>query len=257
MHTSADRDENMETAAHFVNEASDHGARVISLPEMWNCPYENALFGKYAEDEGGPSFEFMSDLARQNEIFLIGGSVPESDNGGLYNTSYIFGSDGNRIGKHRKVHLFDVDVTNGIHFRESDTLSAGDQRTVVDTDFGKIGVAICYDVRFPEMIEAMADAGAYLVVLPASFSMSTGPDHWEILMRARALDNQIYFAACSPSRDINARYQAYGHSLIVNPWGNLIAAAAVDETVIYGDIDLDYLNIVRQEIPVRAQRDGR
>jgi predicted amidohydrolase len=251
---SEDRDENFEKAAHFINKASDAGARVVCLPEIWNSPYGNAFFSKYAEEEGGDSFEFMSDLARENEIVLIGGSIPECAEGKLYNTSFIFGPGGQLIGKHRKVHLFDIDITGGISFRESDTLTPGSSVTVADTDLGKIGIAICFDVRFPEMFSRMADAGCRLIVLPAAFSMSTGPYHWELLIRARAVDNQCYFAACSPARAEGFGFKSYAHSVIADPWGDLRAAAATEETVIFGEIDLAYLDKVRRELPVFSQR---
>jgi omega-amidase len=254
-YSSKDKDESLEKAAHYVNEAADGGAKVIALPEMWNSPYVNAEFRNYSEEaEDGPSVELMSDLARRNEVFLIGGSVPELSDGKLYNTSYSFGPDGALIGKHRKVHLFDIDIAGGSRFRESDTLSPGDKLTVIDTDFGRIGVAICYDVRFPAMFADMAALGVHLIVLPASFSESTGPVHWELLLRARALDNQLYFAACAPARDVTGVYKGYAHSLVINPWGEIIGAAALAETVVYSDIDLDYMEQVRQEIPLLKQK---
>jgi predicted amidohydrolase len=254
MNSSENKDESMERAAAFVNRAADVGAKVISLPEMWNSPYDNSSFEPYSEPEDGPSVEFMSDLAKNNEIFLIGGSIPERDGDNLYNTSYIFGPDGVRIGKHRKIHLFDIDVQGGVSFRESDTLSGGDAITIIDTDFGKIGVAICFDVRFPYIFEKMAHEGVHLVLLPASFSITTGPVHWDILMRSRALDNQLYFAACSPARDVTKKYKAYGHSCIVDPWGEFCGIAALGETIVYGDIDLDYMQKVREEIPIGFQK---
>jgi predicted amidohydrolase len=137
---------------------------------------------------------------------------------------------------------------------ESETLSAGDRKTVFDTEFGRIGVAICYDVRFPELFASMTADGARLIVLPGAFTVPTGAAHWELLMRARALDNQIYFAACSPARDLQAPYHAYGHSCIVTPWGDFCGKTDVNESIVYGDIDLDYLESIREQIPIRSQR---
>ena len=196
----------------------------------------------------------MSALAKENNIILVGGSIPEREGFRLYNTSFIFGKDGSLLGRHRKVHLFDVDVKGGIVFHESDTLSAGDSITIIETEYGKIGIAICYDVRFPEMFHKMADEGIHLVILPASFSLTTGAVHWDLLMRSRALEDQIYFAACSPARDPNAEFKAYGHSCIVNPWGEYCGISATEKTIVYGEIDLDYMDRVRQEIPTRKQR---
>ena len=149
----------------------------------------------------------MSDYARKYHIYLIAGSMPEADDvGKVYNTSYIFDRDGKQIGKHRKAHLFDINVKNGQHFKESDTLTSGDHATVFDTEFGKMGVMICYDIRFPEFARTMALDGARMIFVPAAFNMTTGPAHWELTFRARALDNQIYMLGCAPARDIQAGY---------------------------------------------------
>jgi predicted amidohydrolase len=193
----------------------------------------------------------MSNLARANKIFLIGGSIPESDDGAMYNTSFVFNPDGALIAKHRKIRLFDVDVVGGIRFKESDFFAPGKSLTLFDTDFGRMGLAICFDVRFPEMFLEMANAGAHIIFLPASFNMTTGPVHWDILMRSRALDNQIFFAACSPARNLAAKYHSWGHSCIVTPWGDYCGAADARETILYGDIDLDFMEKVRAEIPLR------
>jgi predicted amidohydrolase len=252
--SSFEKDESFAKAATYVKAAADAGAKVVCLPEMWNCPYDNAYFGTYAEPEGGISYAFLADLARKNKIFLVGGSVPESEGDKLYNTSYVFDPSGERIAKHRKVHLFDVDVKGGVSFRESDSLSAGNEITVFETDFGTMGVAICYDVRFPEMFAKMASLGAKLVFLPAAFNMTTGPVHWDLLMRSRALDNQYYLAACSPARDATAKYKAFGHSCIADPWGEYCGVAAAAETIVYGQIDFGLIETVRAAIPVGVQR---
>ncbi|MDR0519499.1 MAG: carbon-nitrogen hydrolase family protein [Clostridiales Family XIII bacterium] len=250
---SQDRGESFERAERCVAKAVRGGAGVVCLPEIWNSPYGNDYFPEYAEREGGESFRFMSELAKGNGIYLIGGSIPERDGDKLYNTSFIFDPSGGLIGKHRKVHLFDIDIAGGITFRESDTLTAGDGITVVDTEFGKIGVAICFDIRFAEMFSRMAAEGCHLIALPAAFSMSTGPYHWELLLRARAVDNQCYFAACAPARSDELKFKSYAHSLIADPWGDLRAAAATGEAVIFGDIDMDYMEKVRREVPVRTK----
>jgi predicted amidohydrolase len=243
-----------ELAGRFVCEAAEAGARVICLPEMWNCPYSSKFFRKYAEDDGGESVRFMSELARKNAVWLVGGSIPEDSGGDIYNTCYCFSPDGRLAGKYRKAHLFDVDIKGGLRFLESAALTAGSSRTLIETEFGKIGLAICYDLRFPELFAAMAADGARLILLPGAFNMTTGPAHWEILVRSRALDNQIYFAACSPARDTAAPYQAYGHSCIVNPWGEFCGKTDSRESIVYGDIDPDFLEDIRSQIPILEQR---
>jgi predicted amidohydrolase len=248
-----------KTAAHksakaYIQEAAQTGANMICLPEMWNCPYSSKYFHAYAEGEDGESVRLMSELARENGVWLIGGSIPEISGDSVYNTAFVFSPQGRIMGKHRKIHLYDVDIEGGIRFVESETLSAGSKKTVVDTEFGKIGVAVCYDVRFPPLFAAMAAEGAQLILLPAAFNMTTGPAHWDLLMRARALDQQVYFAACSPARDLAAPYQAFGHSCIINPWGEYCGQADSHESILYGDIDLDYLNSVRAQLPLGRQR---
>lgn len=172
----------------------------------------------------------------------------------VYNTSFSFDREGNLIGKHRKVHLFDIDVKGGIRFMESDTLTPGQDVTIIDTEYCKIGVAICYDVRFPELSRKMALEGAKVIVLPAAFNLTTGPAHWDLTMRARALDNQVYFAAVSPARDMEGPYQAYGSSCIVTPWGEFSGKADEKETIVYGEIDLDYVDSVRDQLPLLKHR---
>lgn len=254
MKGSFDKNESRKNAEKFIREAAANGAQVISLPEMWNCPYSNDYFREYAETADGPTVKFMSGLAKELGVYLIGGSIPELDDDNVYNTSFSFDKEGTVIGRHRKVHLFDIDVKGGIRFMESDTLTAGKELTVLDTEFGKIGVAICYDVRFPEWHRKMALTGAKLIVLPAAFNMTTGPVHWDLTMRARALDNQVYFAANSPARDEDGPYVAYGNSCISDPWGNFIAHADEKECILYGEIDFDHVDDIRQQLPLLKHR---
>lgn len=265
MMVSLDKEENLLKAETMVREAAQHGARVVALPEMFNCPYANRYFREYGEAQGDQTFSRLSALARELQIYLIGGSVPElasvagpegeaAEEARVYNTCYAFNPSGELIGKHRKVHLFDINVKGGISFKESDTLTPGDAITLIDTEFGKIGIAICYDVRFPEMFRAMALAGAKAVILPAAFNMTTGPAHWDLTMRARALDNQVYFAAVSPARDVSGVYQAYGHSCIVNPWGEFCGKLDAREGILYGNIDTDYMDSIRDQLPLLKHR---
>ncbi|MGL4484173.1 MAG: carbon-nitrogen hydrolase family protein [Anaerovoracaceae bacterium] len=251
---------NIDRAEVMLREAAENGAKVLVLPEMWNCPYSNACFPEYAEEEGGESYQFLRKMAKELAAYIVGGSTPEkvfqaeANTPTLYNTSYIFNPNGACIGKHRKAHLFDVSISGGINFKESDTLTAGEKSTVIETEFGQIGVAICYDIRFPELIRKMTLDGIKLLVLPAAFNMTTGPTHWELTMRARALDNQIYIAAASPARDEEGRYIAYGHSMIVSPWGEVLEDAGTEANVIYSMIDLDYEEKIRTELPLLKHR---
>lgn len=251
---SPDKEQNVAKADEFIRKAAAGGAQVIVLPEMWNCPYSNDYFRKFAEPADGRCVGFMSDLARELGVYLIGGTIAELEGGKVYNTSFCFDKEGRVIGCHRKVHLFDIDVSGRFRFMESETLTAGEDMTVIDTEFGKIGVAICYDVRFPEWFRCMALAGAKLIVLPAAFNTTTGPAHWDITMRARAVDNQVYFAAAAPARDNDGIFKAYGNSCIVDPWAEFIAHADEKECIIFGDIDFDYVDRVREQLPLLKHR---
>ena len=249
-----DKDKNISHALDMIDEAANNGAQIIVLPEMFNCPYENSYFPVFAEEYPGKTTEALKNAAKKNSIYLVGGSIPESENGNIYNTSFIFDRNGELIGKHQKMHLFDIDVEGGVSFKESDTLSAGNKVTVVDTEFGKIGVAICYDIRFPELSRLMALEGAELIILPAAFNMTTGPTHWELSIRMRALDNQVYFVGAAPARDESASYVTFGNSRVADPWGNIIATADEKECIIYADIDKSYTEKARNELPLLKHR---
>jgi len=258
MSVSADKEKNLRKAGDMVRQAASQGAGLVMLPEMFQCPYANRYFPLYAEEGQGESYHRLSAMAKENGVTLVGGSIPElvRGNGGvdrIYNTSYIFGPDGSLLGRHRKVHLFDVDVTGGIRFKESDTLTAGEKITVVDTPAGRIGVAICFDIRFAEMFRAMACAGAQMICVPAAFNMTTGPAHWELSFRMRAVDNQCFVAGCSPARDEQGCYVAYGHSMVAAPWGNVVAQADETEQVIITEIDLAEVERVRAQLPIMRE----
>lgn len=159
------------------------------------------------------------------------------------------------IGTHRKTHLFDIDIPGKIAFRESDVLSPGNQLTVLDLpEYGKIGLAICYDIRFPEAAMIAARKGAFLLLYPGAFNTTTGPLHWELLGRARAVDNQTYVAMCSPARDVEADYHAYGHSLVADPGAHILGMANEKETIVYADLDNETIQNIRSSIPIYTQR---
>ena len=227
-------------------------ADFVMLPEIFTCPYDNSCFPRFAESAEGETFQFLSDLAREGRRYVIGGSIPELDNGKIYNTSYIFDRSGKLIGRHRKIHLFDIDVKGGQYFRESDVLSPGSQITVFDTEFGKMGVCICFDIRFPDLFIRMREAGVKMVFIPAAFNMTTGPAHWETLFRSRALDQQIYVLGCSPARDESASYVAYGHSILTDPWGSVVCELGAEEGILSARIEPARVDSVRQQIPLGA-----
>ena len=255
MSTVADKMENVRTVKTYLEKIKDENPDFVILPEMFCCPYQTENFPIYAEKEGGPVWQQLSGYAKQYGIYLIGGSMPEKDaEGNVYNTSYIFDREGKQIGKHRKVHLFDIDVKGGQTFKESDTLTAGDSDTVFDTEFGKIGVMLCFDIRFPELSRMMVNDGAKVIFVPAAFNMTTGPAHWELSFRTRALDNQIYMVGCAPARDITAGYISWGHSIVTDPWGRVIDMLDEKKGILLAELDMDYEEQVREELPLLKSR---
>lgn len=255
MSTVADKMENVRTVKTYLEKIKDENPDFVILPEMFCCPYQTENFPIYAEKEGGPVWQQLSGYAKQYGIYLIGGSMPEKDaEGNVYNTSYIFDREGKQIGKHRKVHLFDIDVKGGQTFKESDTLTAGDSDTVFDTEFGKMGVMLCFDIRFPELSRMMVNDGARIVFVPAAFNMTTGPAHWELSFRTRALDNQIYMVGCAPARDVSAGYISWGHSIVTDPWGRVIDMIDEKKGILLAELDMDYEEQVREELPLLKSR---
>ncbi|CAJ0757093.1 8598_t:CDS:10 [Entrophospora sp. SA101] len=251
---------NLTNAKNKILEASNNGAKLIILPEVFNSPYGTEYFDEYAENiPQGDSTKMLSEVAKEAKSYVIG----DESNGKLYNTSTAYDPNGKLIAKHRKVHLFDIDIPGKITFQEK---------------YGKMGLGICYDIRFPEMamiaarketmnkewieiigngvkeIEKNDEHCCVAMIYPGAFNLTTGPLHWELLQRARAADNQFFVVTCSPARDMKANYHAWGHSTIVDPSGKILATTGHEEDIVYADIDLEQINFFRQAIPLNNQR---
>ena len=255
------KEKNIEKAIQMIKESKNQGADLAVLPEMFNCPYENEKFIEYAEIlEDSQTLMEISDIAKEENIHVLAGSIPElerddeNDTDSIYNTAVFFDNDGKQLGKHRKMHLFDIDVKGKIYFKESDTLSAGNDFTIINTDLARIGIGICYDIRFVELSRIMALNGAEILIFPGAFNLTTGPAHWELLFKSRALDNQVYAIGVAPALDEDASYNSYGHSIAVNPWGEVIEELDYSEELKIVEIDLDEIKRVREEIPVLKNR---
>lgn len=248
--------ENVQRACDFIRRAvKDHSPKVVALPECFNSPYGTKYFEEYAEIiPTGETSCRLSEIAKELGVYIVGGTIPERADNKIYNTCTIWSPTGNLINTYRKVHLFDIDVKGGIRFKESDVLSAGDSLTVIEIDGIKIGLGICYDIRFEELARIYRNKGCEVLLYPGAFNMTTGPMHWELLARARANDNQLYVATISPARDVNAGYVAWGHSMIVDPWGKIVQSATEDEGIVAAELDLNLVSQVRQQIPVGMQR---
>ncbi len=249
LRTETDKAETLRKAGRMVAEAACGGARLVILPEMWSCPYTSKYFDDFSEPEDGESVQAMSRWARDNGIILVGGSLPEKCGDKLYNTCYVFDESGRQIARHRKIHLFDVDIKGGVRFKESNSFAPGGDITVFDTSLGRMGVEICFDIRFPELSRAMASRGAQLILCPAQFNMTTGPRHWELSVRSRAMDNELFFVGASAARYEGFAYECWGHSTVVDPFGMVIAACDEKEQILYCDIDLNEVDSVREQLP--------
>ncbi|MDO8686263.1 MAG: carbon-nitrogen hydrolase family protein [Clostridiales bacterium] len=257
---------NIEKAVSMLETAASRGAEIAVLPEMFNCPYDISYFREYSEidpikltapenhNANSVTICAISEAARRLSITVVAGSIPENDNNRIYNTCFVFDSEGRIIAKHRKIHLFDIDMPEKITFKESAVLSPGNTLGLFDTDFCKAGVMICYDMRFPELMRQYALAGAEVVFVPAAFNMVTGPAHWKLTIRARALDNQIYVAAVSPSRDISTSYIAYGHSMLAGPCGDTVATLKEDEGILFSEINMEKIKEIRNQLPLLKHR---
>jgi omega-amidase len=255
--TCSDKNTNIQNAINMLRESAEKGAQLAILPECFNSPYGNKYFPVYAEElESSITLQKISEITKQLGIYTIAGSIPTRDfkTGKLYNTCVVLDREGKRIAIYNKVHLFDVNVPNKIVFQESATLTPGDKLTTFDMNIGsnrvvKVGIGICFDVRFPEIAQIYQRQGCELLVYPGAFNMTTGPAHWELLCRARALDNQLFVCMVSPARDITADYVAYGHSMVCSPWGEKIVEADEKQCLLLTDVNLDYAKEIREQIP--------
>jgi len=246
-----DKAANLERAERLVCVGAARGANLVALPEVFNWRGKRAEQAAAAETLDGESLSLMARLARELQIHIVAGSITErdDDNSRSYNTSVLFGPDGARIAVYRKIHLFDVDLPGRVTVRESDSKLAGSDVVCAETSLGAIGLSICYDLRFPELYRRLAFAGARILMVPSAFTFPTGEAHWEPLLRARAIENQAYVIAPAQFGPNIYGYSDYGNSMIVDPWGRVLARAADQEGVVVAPIDLEYQDRVRSELP--------
>jgi len=246
---------NVETAERLVGRAAAAGAQLVVLPEKWPFLQTGARLLLGAEALDGPSISAAREWARRWGIALLAGSVTERTPEGrrTYNTSVLVQPDGECSDVYRKIHLFDVEV-GGVVYRESDTTLPGEVPVLAETLGRRIGMSVCYDLRFPELYRAYAEAGAEVLAVPAAFTVETGRDHWEPLLRARAIENQAFVVAANQVGVHAEGLRSYGRSMIVDPWGVVLAQAQDDETVVVADLDMAYLHRVRAGLPALAHR---
>ncbi|MCM8746562.1 carbon-nitrogen hydrolase family protein [Thermomicrobium sp. CFH 73360] len=256
MNSRSDKAQNLAVAERLIAEAAAQGAEVIALPEYVNFLGPRELHEANAEPIPGPTTERFATAAQRYGIYLLGGSILERSDipGKYFNTSVLFAPTGEILATYRKIHLFDVDLTGNVTSNESATILPGDRIVTAEIAGHTVGLTICYDLRFPELYRLLALAGAELVFVPAAFTLYTGKDHWHALLRARAIENQYYVAAPAQIGPHDPGQQCYGHALVADPWGTVIAEAVNRVGVVVTTIDFAYLREVRAQLPSLANR---
>jgi len=248
-----DRAANLKAARDLLTRAADGGADLAVLPE-----YTDFLGPSAVSPEGldGEYVSFFASLAGSLGLNVVAGSFHETgpDDGHTYNTMPVLDRTGSLVGVYRKIHLYDVEIPGRVSYRESSSVAPGSETVVVPVDGVQVGLSICYDLRFPELYRKLAIAGATVLVVPAAFMMHTGRDHWEVLLRARAIENQVFMIAAGQIGKHPPDHESYGHSLIVDPWGVVLAEAPDEECFVAADLDLEAQDQVREKLPSLAHR---
>jgi deaminated glutathione amidase len=255
LNSTDDKGRNLEVAERLVRAASQAGAELVALPEKWNCLGDEDAIRAGAEPLDGPSLTAASGWARELGIHLVAGSIAELVAGRekLSNTSTLIDADGEIVATYRKIHMFDVDV-GGVSYRESAQEEPGDEIVTAEVGDVPIGLTVCYDLRFPELYRILAVRGALLVTIPSAFTLHTGKDHWEVLLRARAIENQVFVLAPGQVGEAPPHYHSYGRSAIVDPWGVVLAEAPDSECFVTADLDFALQSRVRETLPSLANR---
>ena len=258
LNSGSDPETNCTAAEALVRRAAGYGARLVATPENTNFLGPHPEKVRRAETLEGPTCTRFAALAAECGVHLLLGSFNERspDPARCFNTSVLFGPQGQRLGVYRKLHLFDVDLGDGQAFAESDTVLAGDEAATVATELGHLGLSICYDLRFPELYRTLVDRGAEVLCAPSAFTLTTGRDHWEPLLRARAIENQCYLLAPAQwgHHDDCGLRESYGHGAIVDPWGQVIASASDGPGLALAEIDLERVAAARARVPSLAHR---
>ncbi len=252
-----DQEANLRQAAELIRGAAAAGSALVALPELFSWHGDPRDEPSHAQPVPGPLSERLAEIAADASVHLLAGSVLErsEDTEFCYNTALLFAPDGSLIARYRKIHLFDVDVPGKVRARESATRKAGNDVVCVQTQLGRIGLAVCYDLRFPELFRRLADEGVEIVVVPSAFTAPTGRAHWHVLVRARAIENQCFVIAPNQVGATVHGFNNYGHSLIVDPWGEILAEAGTQPgEVIHAQLDAERLAETRRMLPSLEHR---
>lgn len=254
----SDEDANLTAAEALIRRAAEHGARLVATPENTNFLGLHTEKVERAQSLDGAVGTRFAALAAELGIHLLLGSFNEAceEPGRCYNTSVLFGPTGERLAVYRKIHLFDIDLEEGVRFQESATVKPGTEAVVAETDLGPIGLSICYDLRFGELYRQLTEKGAEILMIPSAFTLATGRAHWEALMRARAIENQCFVVAPAQvgRHDDDGLRESFGHTMIVDPWGQILARASDAPGLALAEIDLDQVEAVRRSMPVASHR---
>jgi predicted amidohydrolase len=246
-----DTEENRDTVLEYI-EAAAADADLVAFPEMATYVGDEDRLSEVAEPIPGETTDAIAHAAAEHDIHVHAGSIFEESGGDrVYNTSVVIDDQGEILERYRKIHLFDIDVEDGVTYQESNRVAPGERIKTVDTPFATLGLSICYDLRFNEQYNALADAGAEVVFVPAAFTLFTGKDHWIPLLRARAIENQVYVVAPNQIGDKPESVPMYGKSVVIDPWGNVISQASDRSEMITATIDTEYIDTVREELPCR------
>jgi len=253
LNSTNDKARNLETAERLVRAAAADGAELVALPEKWNllAAGEELLAG--AEPLDGPTLSAARGWAGELGIHLLAGSLSERGPEKAFNTSVLIGPEGADLAVYRKIHMFDVDV-GGVAYRESEHEEPGAEIVTASIGELSVGLTVCYDLRFPELYRILAVRGARVLTVPSAFTLATGRDHWEVLLRARAIENQVFVLAPNQVGEAPPRFSSYGRSVIVDPWGVVLAAAPDEECFVAADLDLGAQDRVRESLPALANR---
>jgi deaminated glutathione amidase len=252
-----DVEANERQVFELLEEAAAGGADLAALPEVWPCQGSAPQVRAAGEAIPGPRTERLSAFAKRHELWVHGGSVLELDGDRVFNTSVLFDRSGELVASYRKIHLFDADPPNAVPSRESAVFAAGDQVVTAETEFGRAGMSICYDLRFPELYRMLATQGATVLFVPAAFRYETGVDHWEVLLRARAIEDQAFVVSAAQWGTWGPegrQRRNYGHSLVADPWGRIVAEAPDGVGVTFAELDLAEIGRVREILPSLRHR---
>jgi deaminated glutathione amidase len=255
MSSTPEKAENLTIAERLIREAASAGAELVALPELWSCHGLDKVYRQNAEPIPGPTTEFLGGLARELGMYVLGGSILEGEPGAqwLFNTSTFFDPSGELVAVYRKIHLFDVKAPDR-EYLESNLIAPGCEIVTAKAGIATLGLSVCYDLRFPELYRLLALRGAKILVVPAAFTLQTGKDHWKLLLRARAVENQAYVLAPAQwGQKADGRW-TYGRSMVVDPWGTVLAQCPDRDGFALATLDFDYLDRFRTEFPALANR---